>query len=58
MKLPEDPIMLMSVINMKLRDNYKSLEELCDDYNVSLHEICEKLEKIGYRYNVEQNQFK
>ena len=28
MTLPEDPMMLFSVINMKLRDNYSSLDEL------------------------------
>ena len=31
MTLPEDPMMLFSFINMKLRDNYSSLDELCDD---------------------------
>ena len=30
MELPEDPMMLFSVINMKLRDCYASLDELCD----------------------------
>lgn len=34
MELPKDPMMLFSVINMKLRDNYSSLDELCDDLNV------------------------
>ena len=28
MELPEDPMMLFSVINMKLRDCYASLDEL------------------------------
>ena len=27
MTLPEDPMMLFSFINMKLRDNYSSLDE-------------------------------
>ncbi len=35
MKLPEDPVMLLSFVNMKLRDQYASLDELCDDLNVS-----------------------
>lgn len=34
MILPEDPMMLFSVINMKLRDNYSSLDELCDDMHI------------------------
>ena len=33
--LPTDPIMLLSVVNTKLRDRYDSLEALCEDMNVS-----------------------
>ena len=29
--LPKDPMMLFSVINMRLRDIYPSLDALCDD---------------------------
>ena len=36
--LPQDPMMLLSVINMKLRDQYESLEALCDDKDVSIDE--------------------
>ena len=32
--LPKDPMMLMSVINMKLRDFYPSLDELCEDMEI------------------------
>ena len=32
--LPKDPMMLMSFINMKLRDEYPSLDELCASLNV------------------------
>ena len=35
MELPKDPMMLFSVINMKLRDCYASLDELCEDMNIS-----------------------
>ena len=41
--LPKDPVMLLSFINMKLRDQYDSLESLCEDFNVSKEEIIEKL---------------
>ncbi len=58
MNLPNDPIMLMSVLNTLLRDKYDSLEKLCDDYNISVNEINDKLSKIGYNYNENQNQFK
>lgn len=57
MNLPKDPYMLLSVVNMKLRDSYPSLEALCDDLNVSGADISEALEKIGYIYDKENNQF-
>jgi len=56
--LPNDPVMLLSVVNMKLRDQYDSLESLCDDLDVSMQEIIEKLKTIGYIYDNEKNQFK
>lgn len=56
--LPNDPIMLMSVINTKLRDIYPSLEALCDDMDVSEREISDKLAAAGYSYDREQNCFR
>lgn len=56
--LPKDPIMLMSVINTKLRDLYPSLEALCEDMDVSQAEITEPLEKAGFKYDREQNRFR
>ena len=56
--LPNDPAMLLSYINMKLRDQYDSLEQLCDDLDVSESEIVEKLKSIDYIYDNEKNQFK
>lgn len=32
--LPKDPVMLLSFVNMQLRDNYSSLTELCKTYMV------------------------
>ena len=58
--LPQDPVMLLSYMNMKLRDNYSSIEALCDDLDISKEElagIIGKLEGIGYKYNSERNQF-
>lgn len=57
MKLPEDPVMLLSFVNMKLRDQYASLDDLCDDLNVLSVELEEKLGEIGYFYNVKENRF-
>lgn len=58
MNLPQDPVILLSVINTLLRDKYKSLNELCDDYNIKNDEIINKLKLIGYNYNCKLNQFK
>ena len=55
--IPQDPVMLLSYINLKLRDNYSSLDALCDDLDVSKAEIEEKLKLINYTYDKDQNQF-
>ena len=56
-ELPQDPMMLFSVINMKLRDSYSSLDELCEDMNVDKEEIINKLAALGFEYNPESNKF-
>lgn len=53
-----DPNILLSMVNMKLRDKYSSLDDLCDDLDISKNEIVEKLKEIGYEYNKEENAFK
>lgn len=57
MQLPNDPNMLLSYVNLKLRDYYSSLENMCDDLDISQREIEEKLKSIGYRYDSGRNQF-
>ena len=57
MSLPKDPVMLLSVVNTKLRDYYPNLEELAKAEGVTVEEIEKKLEAINYRYNEEQNRF-
>ena len=58
--IPKDPVMLLSFMNMKLRDNYSSLDALFDDLDISgdeQKEILCSLSNIGYNYNSERNQF-
>ena len=55
--LPNDPILLLSVVNMKLRDFYKDLDTLCQDLNVNKEELIEKLADIDYEYDEVTNQF-
>lgn len=55
--VPKDPVMLLSFINLKLRDYYSNLENLCEDLNLDKTELEEKLHSIDYHYNEERNQF-
>ena len=55
--LPTDPIMLLSVVNTKLRDRYDSLEALCEDLNVSPDMLQHALAAVGYAYDEDRNQF-
>lgn len=57
MNLPNDRMMLLSVVNTKLRDEYKNLDELCEDMNEDKNEIINKLKEIDYEYNEELNRF-
>lgn len=57
MVLPKDPYMLLSVVNMRLRDYYKSFDELCEDMDENSVGISAVLEKIGYVYSAELNLF-
>jgi hypothetical protein len=57
MSLPNDPIMLMSVVNTKLRDFYSSLDELCKAEDADKNEIIEKLKNVGFEYDENLNKF-
>ena len=54
---PKDPIMLMSWVTMKLRDFYPSLETMCEDLEIPLDELVEKLSAAGFEYNAQLNKF-
>lgn len=49
--------MLLSVVNMKLRDSYGSLDALCDDLDIDRDELCRKLSGAGFEYDAENNRF-
>lgn len=57
MELPEDPMMLFSMVNMKLRDCYSSLDEFCEDMNVDKDSLIRKLNSVGFEYSQENNKF-
>lgn len=55
--IPKDPVMLLSFVNLKLRDYYSNLEQMCEELDVDQNEIVEKLSGIDYHYDKERNQF-
>ena len=57
MNLPNDPIMLYSMINLKLRDFYSNLDALCEDMDVNKEELVNKLATAGFTYDEEHNCF-
>ena len=57
MQLPNDPIMLMSLCNARLRDEYESLDELCASLDADRDALCARLAEADYHYDHERNQF-
>ena len=55
--LPQDPMILLSYVNTKLRDEYPSLDELCDDLDADREELVRKLAAVNYTSSAEQNRF-
>lgn len=55
---PQDPMILLSVINTRLRDQYASLRELCEDTDTDEEALTAKLAKLGWHYDEERNQFR
>lgn len=55
--LTMDPHMLLSIVNMKLRDNFDSLEGMCEEYDLEAEVLEKRLRDIGYNYNIGNNQF-
>lgn len=58
MELPQDPFMLLSMINMKLRDEYSSLDDLCKSEDIDIYILSDKLKNAGFDYMPEINQFR
>lgn len=56
--LPNDPFMLLSVINTKLRDDYSNLDDLCASLDVDKAGLMERLQKAGFSYDPNTNQFR
>ena len=57
MNIPSDPVMMLSALNMLLRDRYPSLAELCSAEGLDKSAVETALAAIDYRYDPEANQF-
>ena len=55
--LPNDPMILLSYLNTKLRDEYDSLAALCEDMGLDEEIIKEKLAAVGFSYDEERRRF-
>ena len=57
MYIPKDNDMLYSMVNMKLRDQYDSLEDFCECEDVDPARLIARLNGAGYEYDEEHNKF-
>lgn len=57
MNIPNDPAILVSFLNTKLRDFYPSLDALCEDLEADKEAVIKKCDTIGYIYSADSNQF-
>lgn len=55
--LPTDPVMLLSVVNTRLRDFYSDLTSFCEAHQITEKDLMDKLAVIDYVYDKESNQF-
>lgn len=58
MDLPEDPFILLSFINTRLRDNYSDLDVLCEDLGIERAALEKRLSDAGFEYMPQINQFR
>lgn len=55
--LPKDPVILLSFVNTRLRDEYESLEELCAALDADRQTLCDTLAVLDYHYDPAANRF-
>lgn len=55
--IPKDPVILLSFVNTKLRDEYSSLDELCAALDMDQEELVKSLEALDYHYDSAYHQF-
>ena len=58
MNITMDPILLISILNTKLRNEYPTLYDLCDDLDLNQADLEHILDKNNYVYDEKLNQIK
>lgn len=56
--MPKDPVMLMSFVNMKLRNEYRTLEDFCAAYGLKESELKAEMEAAGFDWQPGIRQFR
>lgn len=56
--LPTDPMILLSFVNTKLRDEYQSLDELCDSLDEDREALEQRLAAAGFTYDAALRRFR
>ena len=56
--LPQDPMILYSVVNARLRATYSYLESFCDATDTTHQPRCDALAAAGFTYYPELNHFR
>nr|WP_325296793.1 DUF4250 domain-containing protein [uncultured Dysosmobacter sp.] len=55
--IPKDPVILLSFVNTKLRDEFSSLDDLCAALDADPADIAAALAPLDYHYDPDHNQF-
>lgn len=55
--IPQDPFILVSYLNTKLRDFYSDLDSMCKELSLDKEEIEEKMQSADFVYDPQSNQF-
>ena len=55
--ISNDPMILLSYVNTKLRDEYDSLAALCEELDLDEAALKEKLAAVGFVYDAGRNRF-
>lgn len=56
-ELPQDPAMLLSYVNTRLRDDFDSLDDMCASLGIDRDKLVAKLAAAGFEYSPDHKRF-